>query len=781
MYSKKLRSIALALSLTVCAGMVHTPGMLNKETNVAAATAGFSLTTNGSSWGDGFSANMELKNELGKGIEDWTLYLQKENFEITSMWCATYKLEDGYYVIRPESWAQAIGAGNIASFGFNGTGTLPSSSAYKVVYTIGGVQYTYDSNGSMVVPTTAPTQTPEPTMTPEPSKTPVVTTPTVTQTPDISGQSLELDVSKNCTPGTYSSDFSINGFTFITGGASWTIDKAERDFNGTTYTYRAKSGGRGTVNKRAIRFSTSKGGTFTVLAMSGGSTNRNLTLNYNGSDIQSLTTVPNQITKLEFSLPAGGTYVLYPSDDNVGIYYMKVNSGAVQTQEPTPTVKPSQTVEPTKTPVPSQSVEPTKTSEPTATTPVSNGDIYVSPNGSGNGTSVSSPMSFEKALTTIKPGKTIYCLAGTYSYNKQITIAYGNNGQAGMYKTIRPYNGAVVFDFSKQNYGSPDTNARGIQLEGNYWHFYDIKITGAADNGMLLAGSYNIIEKCQFDGNRDTGLQISRRKSSVTNFADWPSYNLVKNSTSCNNMDPATGENADGFAAKLTCGQGNVFDGCISYNNVDDGWDLYAKSATGPIGVVTIKNCIAFRNGETAKGVFTPNSDGNGFKLGGAGVGTPHVVTNCIAFENRNHGFTDNNNPTGLQISDCTSFNNARDGGRKANFQFDRAGSDAVYKNLIGFCTNAIATDKFVGTLSNSVYYTSGKYYYVSSPTKMTSGAKNGTVVSAPNAADFESITAPSLGTDFHKLWRNPDGSIKLGSFLKVKSSSRYYNSGAKF
>ncbi|MCD8188208.1 MAG: hypothetical protein LUD57_06325 [Ruminococcus sp.] len=33
-------------------------------------------------------------------------------------------------------------------------------------------------------------------------------------------------------------------------------------------------------------------------------------------------------------------------------------------------------------------------------------------------------------------------------------------------------------------------------------------------------------------------------------------------------------ENADGFAAKLTCGEGNVFDGCMSYNNSDDGWDL---------------------------------------------------------------------------------------------------------------------------------------------------------------------------------------------------------------
>ncbi len=36
-------------------------------------------------------------------------------------------------------------------------------------------------------------------------------------------------------------------------------------------------------------------------------------------------------------------------------------------------------------------------------------------------------------------------------------------------------------------------------------------------------------------------------------------------------------EDADGFAAKLTVGDGNVFDGCISYNNADDGWDLLLR------------------------------------------------------------------------------------------------------------------------------------------------------------------------------------------------------------
>lgn len=46
----------------------------------------------------------------------------------------------------------------------------------------------------------------------------------------------------------------------------------------------------------------------------------------------------------------------------------------------------------------------------------------------------------------------------------------------------------------------------------------------------------------------------------------------------------------------------------------------------------------------------------NGFKLGGSGVGTPHVVLNCLSFNNGATGFTDNNNPSGLTIINCYSM-----------------------------------------------------------------------------------------------------------------------------
>ena len=62
------------------------------------------------------------------------------------------------------------------------------------------------------------------------------------------------------------------------------------------------------------------------------------------------------------------------------------------------------------------------------------------------------------------------------------------------------------------------------------------------------------------------------------NMMNWPSYNLILNCTSYGNAD-AGYEDADGFAAKLTVGDGNVFDGCIAHHNADDGWDLIRKGS----------------------------------------------------------------------------------------------------------------------------------------------------------------------------------------------------------
>ena len=423
------------------------------------------------------------------------------------------------------------------------------------------------------------------------------------------------------------------------------------------------------------------------------------------------------------------------------------------------------------------------------------GDIFCSPNGTGSGDSEKDPTSVTNAISKLTAGHTIYLLGGTYKFSEMILIDSSNSGTANAMKTIKPYNGAdVVFDFSGQ--GEANASKRGIVLDGDYWHFYGFEITKAADNGMLLSGNNNTLERMVFNDNQDTGLQISRYNTSAATIADWPSNNLILNCTSKNNCDNATMENADGFAAKLTCGEGNVFDGCMSYNNSDDGWDLYAKTETGPTGVVTIQNCVAFRNGYTEFGEGYGKCDGNGFKLGGGGVGSAHVVKNCLAFENLNCGFTDNNNPKLGSLTNCTAYNNNLGGNKKYNiacYRCDDPGAD--FSNVISYFNEdnltsnlgvsgvAVANDKFWGTIQNSIYY-NGAYYQVGEKTVIDNekNKKVGTKGAAISDDDFEAVTAPQMGTDFDTAWRNSDGSVNTHGFMQVKESSALYSIlGAKF
>jgi len=435
--------------------------------------------------------------------------------------------------------------------------------------------------------------------------------------------------------------------------------------------------------------------------------------------------------------------------------------------------------------------------------------IYASPNGSQSGKGTKdSPYDVLTAISAVKPGGRIYLLGGTYKFSETILINK-NNGQAGKPKMIEAYPGAdVLWDFSGQ--GVADAN-RGLILNSDYWYFKGFEIANAGDNGVLLSGSNNTFELMEFTNNQDTGLQISRYDSSAATIADWPSNNLILNCTSKDNCDNAKMENADGFAAKLTCGEGNVFDGCIAYNNSDDGWDLFAKTETGPIGVVTLRNCVAFRNGFTEYGEGFGNCDGNGFKLGGSGVGSAHIVENCLAFENLNCGFTDNNNPKLESLTNCTAYNNGVGGNGKPNFSLYRCTDDGCdFKNVITYINNdrakasfasdgadkitiKNANDKFVGTIENSIYYNS-KYYFVSNKIDIENGAKKGDIIT-PTDEMFVSLdvapykivgsvgvdVAPESSFDFHTKWRNPDGSVNTHGFAQVKDSSTYKGIGVKF
>lgn len=489
----------------------------------------------------------------------------------------------------------------------------------------------------------------------------------------------------------------------------------------------------------------------------------------NSSDIKvdgTVYTLTDGILSLE--IEAGSHEITKESTGN--LYYMSVSQ---QSETPTTPVTPT---------------EPEQTKC----------DLYVSPSGKSTAAGTqNAPMDLLTAINSISAGYTIWMEEGTYKayelYGAPIVIAESNSGAEGAYKTISSINGGTVtIDFS----GMAELGSnRGIVLDGSYWHFYDIDICNAGDNGMLLSGDNNIIELCQFYANHDSGLQISRYNTSADTIDLWPSNNVILNCTAFDNKDEATCENADGFAAKLTCGEGNVFDGCISYCNSDDGWDLYAKPATGSTGVVTIKNSVAFGNGKLTNGEGSANGDMNGFKLGGSNkqCPTPHVVTNCIAFNNGATGFTDNGNGGAVTLTNCTSVNNGMYNAAKANYMCYRTSKDAAYTNLLSFAEKkTTATDQFLGTVSHTLYHYKGVGTYWVNNWLCTDGAKTKYSGSegadyTVSASDFVSTQIPGYDAatgaytaDYHSIFRNADGSINLSGLYEVSSDSPLYTAGTQ-
>ncbi|MFD8518596.1 carbohydrate-binding protein [Streptomyces capillispiralis] len=339
-----------------------------------------------------------------------------------------------------------------------------------------------------------------------------------------------------------------------------------------------------------------------------------------------------------------------------------------------------------------------ETSGDTTTPPPTASALYVAPGGSdGASGTQSDPTTLTSAIGRITPGGTIYLRGGTYSYAQTVTIPAGTNGTAGDRTELAAYPGETpVLNFSAQ---SESSSNRGLAVNGSYWHVKGIVVERAGDNGIFVGGSNNVFERTVTRHNRDTGLQLSRMTSD-TPRDQWPSHNLILGAESHDNAD-SDGEDADGFAAKLTSGPGNVFRYAVAHNNIDDGWDLYTKSDTGAIGAVTIEDSLAYENGTLSNGGQAGNGDRNGYKLGGEDIAVDHVIRRSIAYDNGKHGFTYNRNPGTMTVSDNVSVDNA-----ERNFSFDAGTS--VFRNNTSCRGDDGSNDKTVGNADGSNQFWTG-------------------------------------------------------------------------
>lgn len=388
---------------------------------------------------------------------------------------------------------------------------------------------------------------------------------------------------------------------------------------------------------------------------------------------------------------------------------------------------------------------------------VENNNIYVSPNGKSNAAGTKdAPMDIYTAVKIAAPGQKILIKEGTYNLSSTVKVERGINGTADamIYMIADPEAGSrPVFDFGGK--------CAGMILAGDYWYFQGFDVTRSADaqKGIQVSGNHNILDQIKAYKNGNTGIQISRYLG-TDQFNQWPAHNTILNCSSYLNADKGY-EDADGFAAKLTVGQGNVFDGCIAAYNADDGWDLFAKVQSGSIGVVTIQNCVAFKNGyildENGREINAGN--GNGFKMGGDSMPGAHVLKNSVAFANKAKGIDSNSCPD-IKVYSSTTFDNES---YNVAFYTNTAVNTAfVADGILSYkVSNKVAEQfKLLGTQNAADVKGVTNYYFDGSKTVNNNGKE-------ATASWFKSLDTASALKD-GGITRNADGTINMNGFLEL-------------
>ena len=390
--------------------------------------------------------------------------------------------------------------------------------------------------------------------------------------------------------------------------------------------------------------------------------------------------------------------------------------------------------------------------------------IIVTPDGktTGDGTE-ESPLDINTAVSYAQPGQTILMKNGVY--DKWITINRSVCGTAD-----KPIN-LVAESISTDGTDGVVLSGAGLTIIGSYWHVYGLYVKDSSGVGIQVSGNYNTTDMCTVNHAANSGIQISRN-GGADNYAGiqgklWPTGNLIKNCESFDNCDAGRND-ADGFAAKLTCGEGNRFYGCISHNNIDDGWDLYAKSVSGTIGSVTIENCVAYNNGWLTTDDVTAAGynygEGNGFKLGGGYLKGGHKLINCVSFGNHAKGITSNSCPD-ISITRCTAYNN----GNADSYSIGLNTMDSMLKEwkVSGLISMSKADLTAKADLIPFSQHGDDNYIYNGSESYNNLGQK---------ATDewFESVDTTIRPS------RNADGTIDMHNLLVIKSGVLSDNVGAR-
>jgi len=332
--------------------------------------------------------------------------------------------------------------------------------------------------------------------------------------------------------------------------------------------------------------------------------------------------------------------------------------------------------------------------------------------------------SMTAALEAVEPGDIVFIREGVYSCSQPIHL--DKSGEYDKPISLMAYSGErPILDFT-------GAKSFSVVVTGGYWHLKGLVITGGNYSSIYMHGPtacHNILEQITvFDTNFQAIL-----------VRDGPAQNIILNCDSYNNFDhEKNGQNSDGFAVSFSVGRDNILIGNRSWNNSDDGFDLWFANNS-----VRLERCYAWSNGVNIWNhpFFVGNA--NGFKLG-KGKGR-HNLINCIAWKNPHRGFDLNANTEGVVLRNCTGWDN----GINYFFQTHSGEVGNILRNNLSF------------------------------EGRDSIGAK---VDSQSNSWDADLVLTDndflSLDDSMMSAPRNPDGSIPQNNFLKLAPGSAAIDKG---
>ncbi|MBS1511915.1 MAG: DUF4990 domain-containing protein [Bacteroidetes bacterium] len=398
--------------------------------------------------------------------------------------------------------------------------------------------------------------------------------------------------------------------------------------------------------------------------------------------------------------------------------------------------------------------------------------FYVAVDGSDDnaGTKSKPFATVQKAQTVVQPGDTVYIRGGLYAMTEaqvaQTKRGYAcvtyldKSGVAGKYIHYINYPGEVpVFNYTAVK--PAGLRVAAFYVTGSYIHLKGFEVTGV----QVTISTHTQSECFENHGSNNIYERLSMHDGMAIGFYLLAgSDNLILNCDAYRNWDyfseNGRGGNTDGFGCHpAPGGKNNIFRGCRSWFNSDDGFDLINSSEA-----TTFDHCWAFYNGFNKD--FVSEGDGNGFKSGGYGlkklgneIPNPvprNTIMFCLAVRNKANGFYSNHHVGGSNWYNNSAYRNG------CNFNMLNRLRDTI-QDVPGFDH----------VLYNNLGFKGGKEVQQLDAAKCTTANNYFDLKLDASESDFMSLDESLLTAP-----RKPDGSLPDIDFMQLKPGSRFIDKG---